>query len=307
MTRWPTSKHFTSWLTLAPEARSRVARSSALVRGAQRTVPLFLLRIAAVSVGRTSTALGAFFRRLAARAGKAKAVTATARKIAVLFYNTLRHGAAYVDRGANYYEERYRRRTIENLRRRADALGFSLIEAAATEGASQESPGYLGGRGRRHGAEERRMIIQLIDEAIRAGARREKATALLGLSSRAVARWRIENNTDDRPRGPATGAQHRLTDKERERVLTTANLPEYRNLSPRQIVPLLADRGQYIASESISIGSCAKRASSLIDSTRGLFDDIGPKSTSLVARMKSGRGTSPICVARCAAPSSICI
>jgi putative transposase len=94
------------------------------------------------------------------------------------------------------------------------------------------------------------MIIQLIDEAVRAGARREKATALLGLSSRAVARWRIESNTDDRRRGPATGAQHRLTDKERERVLTTANLPEYRNLSPRQIVPLLADRGQYIASES---------------------------------------------------------
>src|SRR5690349_17396811 len=53
---------------------------------------------------------------------------------------------------------------------------------------SKKSPGHLGGRGRRHGAEERRMIIQLIDEAVQAGARREKATALLGLSSRAVAR-----------------------------------------------------------------------------------------------------------------------
>lgn len=54
-----------------------------------------LLRLAAVSIGKTSTALGAFFRRLAARVGKAKAVTATARKLAVLFYKMLRYGAAY--------------------------------------------------------------------------------------------------------------------------------------------------------------------------------------------------------------------
>ena len=94
------------------------------------------------------------------------------------------------------------------------------------------------------------MIIQLIDEAVKGGARREKATALLGLSSRAVARWRVDSDTDDRRRGPTMGAQHRLTEEERERVLVTANRPEYRNLSPRQIVPLLADHGQYIASES---------------------------------------------------------
>jgi transposase len=64
-----------------------------------------LLRLAAVTVGRTQTALGAFYRRLSARAGKAKAVTATARKIAVLFYNALRPGMAYMDPGASYYEE----------------------------------------------------------------------------------------------------------------------------------------------------------------------------------------------------------
>jgi transposase len=57
-------------------------------------------------VGRTETALGAFYRRLSARVGKAKAVTATARKIAVLFYNALRHGMDYVDPGASYYEDR---------------------------------------------------------------------------------------------------------------------------------------------------------------------------------------------------------
>lgn len=136
MTRWPTSKHFTSWLTLAPG--SKISGGKVLSARTRRSTnrAAVLLRIAAVSVGRTSTALGAFFRRLAARAGKAKAVTATARKIAVLFYNALRHGAGYVDPGANYYEQRYRSRTIANLRRRADALGFSLVEAPASDGAS---------------------------------------------------------------------------------------------------------------------------------------------------------------------------
>jgi len=71
---------------------------------------------------------GAFYRRLSARAGKAKAVTATARKIAVLFYNSLRHGMAYQDPGATQYEERYRNRVIGNLQRRAKVFGFALHE-----------------------------------------------------------------------------------------------------------------------------------------------------------------------------------
>lgn len=84
------------------------------------------LRLAATAVGKTNTALGAFYRRLSARTGKAKAVTATARKIAVLFYNALRHGMQYKDPGATYYEERYRQRVVENLRRRAASLGYAL-------------------------------------------------------------------------------------------------------------------------------------------------------------------------------------
>jgi hypothetical protein len=79
-----------------------------------------------VTVGRTQTALGAFYRRLSARVGKAKAVTATARKIATLFYNTLRHGMNYADPGASYYEERYRARVLANLQRRAKSLGYVL-------------------------------------------------------------------------------------------------------------------------------------------------------------------------------------
>ena len=55
-------------------------------------------------------------------------MTATARKIAVLFYNSLRFGMAYHDPGATQYEERYRSRVIGNLQRRAKAFGFSLQE-----------------------------------------------------------------------------------------------------------------------------------------------------------------------------------
>ena len=115
MSRWPTVKHFTSWLCLAPGNKisggkflsSKTRRSSSKAAAA--------LRLAAVTIGKTDTALGGFYRRLSARIGKAKAVTATARKIAVLFYNTLRYGMKYVDPGAEYYEERYRQRVLNNL------------------------------------------------------------------------------------------------------------------------------------------------------------------------------------------------
>jgi transposase len=92
LSAWPNAKHFTSWLCLAPSNKISGGKvlSSRTRRSGSRAAAL--LRLAAVAVGKTDTALGAFYRRLSARVGKAKAVTATARKIAVLFYNTLRHG-----------------------------------------------------------------------------------------------------------------------------------------------------------------------------------------------------------------------
>ena len=128
MSRWSTVKHFTSWLSLAPGNKISGGRvlSSHTRRSSNRAAAL--LRIAAVSIGKTQTALGAFYRRLAARTGKAKAVTATARKLAALFYRALRFGMTYTDPGAAYYEERYRRRVIDNLQRRARGLGFTLVE-----------------------------------------------------------------------------------------------------------------------------------------------------------------------------------
>jgi transposase len=132
LSAWPSAQHFTSWLGLAP--RNKITggkvRSSRTARSGNRAAAR--LRLAAGTVGRTQTALGAFYRRLAVRAGKAKAITATARKIAVLVYNTLRHGMAYADPGASYYEERYRQRVLSNLRRRAKSLGYVLQKADPT-------------------------------------------------------------------------------------------------------------------------------------------------------------------------------
>jgi transposase len=126
LTAWPSAKHFTSWLGLAPH--NKISGGKVLSSKTRRTGNRAgsLLRLAAGTLGRTDTALGAFYRRLAARVGKAKAITATARKIAVLFYNTLRHGLSYVDPGATYYEDRYRQRVLNNLQRRAKSLGFML-------------------------------------------------------------------------------------------------------------------------------------------------------------------------------------
>jgi transposase len=130
MRRWPTSKHFTSWLTLAPGNKISGGRvlSSTTRRSSNRAAAL--LRMAAVNIGRTQTAVGAFYRRLAARVGKAKAVTATARKLAILFYNALRFGLVYADPGADQYEERYRKRVLHHLQRRARQLGYTLVETS---------------------------------------------------------------------------------------------------------------------------------------------------------------------------------
>src|ERR1700758_891134 len=126
LSAWPSAKHFTSWLCLAPSNKISGGKvlSARTRRSGNRAAAL--LRLAEATVGRTDTALGAFYRRLSARIGKAKAVTATARKIAVLFYNAVQHGMDYVDPGASSYETRYRARVIANLHRRAKAFGFVL-------------------------------------------------------------------------------------------------------------------------------------------------------------------------------------
>lgn len=128
MNRWPTAKNFTSWLTLAPNNKISGGKllGSKTQSSANRVAKY--LRLVAVNVGRTSTALGAFYRRLGARIGKAKAVTATARKLAVIIYTLLKKGTGYSDPGADAYDARHRGRVLSNLRKRAGNLGFDLVE-----------------------------------------------------------------------------------------------------------------------------------------------------------------------------------
>ena len=84
--------------------------------------------MAAMSLGRSDHALGAFYRRMAARVGKAKAITATARKLAILVYRMLRYKMTYREPSAADYDRQQRARIVRGLRKRAASLGFELVD-----------------------------------------------------------------------------------------------------------------------------------------------------------------------------------
>jgi len=123
---WPSAKHFISWLCLAPGNKISGGKllSSRTRRSSSRAATL--LRFTAVTICRSDTASGAFYRRLTARSEKQMAITATVRKITVLFYTTLRFSMTYRDCGATAYDERHRSRVLAILQRRANTLGYSL-------------------------------------------------------------------------------------------------------------------------------------------------------------------------------------
>jgi putative transposase len=94
------------------------------------------------------------------------------------------------------------------------------------------------------------MILGLVDEAVAAGARQSEACKILGVTSRMLQRWRAQGIGEDRRAGPRTPPQNQLSAQEQRRILEAVNRPEYRGLSPKQIVPVLADREIYVGSES---------------------------------------------------------
>jgi len=133
MSRWKSAKHFASWLGLCPGTKvsgGKVlsAKSKPVANRAAAT-----LRMAAFTLFRSKSALGAYLRRQRSRLGAPKAITATAHKLARLVYTMLKHGTVYVDAGQEYYEERYRTRVVQNLKRKAQELGFSLVEIAGLQ------------------------------------------------------------------------------------------------------------------------------------------------------------------------------
>lgn len=129
MTKWPTEKHFTSWLNFAPGTHISGGRVLSSRRRPGRSRAGLILRQAASALSRTQTAFGAFYRRVAARRSKAVAIVATARKLACAYYRLLRYGGEYVEPGAAAAEHAYNERRVNQLRRNAKALGFLLQPA----------------------------------------------------------------------------------------------------------------------------------------------------------------------------------
>lgn len=126
LSRFPTHKHFASWLNVCPG--TRISGGKRLKGGERKRANRAgqALRQAAVSMQTSKSALGAYFRRMAARLGQGIAVKATAHKLARLVYQALTKGMVYVDRGMAAEEERSAKRTLVHLTKRAAALGYML-------------------------------------------------------------------------------------------------------------------------------------------------------------------------------------
>lgn len=133
MTKFPTAKHFGSWLGLAPHndiSGGRVLRSRTR-KVVNRAAQAF--RQAAQCVGRSDTALGAYYRRMRARLGPQQATVATAYKIARIVYTMLKQHTPFEAASAAAYDQQYRERELKYLQRKAAKLGFELAPKALTE------------------------------------------------------------------------------------------------------------------------------------------------------------------------------
>jgi transposase len=128
MTRWQTEAHFASWLGLCPD--NRISGDKVLRKGTRHVVnrATTALRLAATTLLRSQSYLGAQYRRLRARLGAPKAITAMAHKLARLVYRMLKWGHEYVDKGLRYYEERHRQQQVQLLKKKAVKLGLQIVE-----------------------------------------------------------------------------------------------------------------------------------------------------------------------------------
>jgi transposase len=126
MSAWPTVKHFTAWLGLAPSSRQSGKRRRRERRFRNRAGRL--LCVMARSLARSNKiALGGFYRRLRATRGAKVANVATARKLAVLYYNTLTHGLDFVEQGVQAYDRHYREHSLRRLQATARHFGMTLV------------------------------------------------------------------------------------------------------------------------------------------------------------------------------------
>ena len=132
-TKWPTVKHFASWLGLCPNFRKTggKVKSSATRKGKNRAATA--LRLAAWSLMRSKSYLGAYLRRQRSRLGAPKAITAAAHKLARILYNLMRYGVAYVQKTEAEYAEQERARQEKSFHRRAKELGYEVHRRPALD------------------------------------------------------------------------------------------------------------------------------------------------------------------------------
>ena len=132
LSRFPTEKEFVAHVTLAPRVPSSGGRPlKKKKRNSASTRVAAALRMAALSLRHSQTALGAYYRKLAQRLGGDVAVFATARKLATLIYRLLRWGQPYMDEGIQAYEKRYRQQRVKSLTAKAKDLGYELTAVNA--------------------------------------------------------------------------------------------------------------------------------------------------------------------------------
>lgn len=130
---FPSEKHFVSWLRLSPKTSFSAGKPLPKKnKGTGATRVAGILRMGALSLSHSSSALGAYFRRTARRKGGATAVFATARKLAVYVYRMLRFGQDYVDEGAQAFEQRFQQKRLASMRTFAKQIGYELVPIAAT-------------------------------------------------------------------------------------------------------------------------------------------------------------------------------
>lgn len=127
MSKWPTSKHFCSWLRVAPENKKTGGKVFFSSTKKTKNRANKALRMAAFALSHSHTSLGAFYRRVRAKHGGPAAITATAHKLARIIYKMLRFKIDYVDLGADYYEQKFKSRIIHNLQHRAQSFGYQLV------------------------------------------------------------------------------------------------------------------------------------------------------------------------------------
>jgi transposase len=134
MSRWKTEKQFASWLGLCPD--NRISGGKILKSGTRQVVnrAATALRLAAWSLIRSQSALGANFRRLRSKLGAPKAITAMAHKLARLIYRMMKFGSEYVDKGMTAYESRYRQQQMKWLVKQAASLNLQLVPASEVTG-----------------------------------------------------------------------------------------------------------------------------------------------------------------------------